>query len=112
MAIEEVKKKKNSLFKKLSKIIIDLKLSGTNIYSAGESGLTLVNTDGKITAPKASKTVFMRKRAERRENTTAAACNAPGTVMLPPMTICKGDRTNEDFMNEIFATFSKSYKRF
>jgi hypothetical protein len=71
MTTEEVKK--ISLFRELREIITDLKLSGTNIYSADESGRTLVNTDAKITAPKSSKPVFMRKRGERSGNITAAA---------------------------------------
>jgi hypothetical protein len=60
----------------------------------------MVNRGCKIVAPKASKTVFMRKNGERNENITIVApCNATGTVILQPVTNYKGVRTNEDLMN-------------
>jgi hypothetical protein len=111
MTLEEVK---NEFFKKMSKVITDLKLSGTDIYNADESGLKLVNRGCKIIAPRARKTDFMRKSSERSENIIVAARNATGTVTLPPMTIYKDVRTNEDLMNgaaedKIFATSLKDY---
>lgn len=99
----------------MSKVTTDTKLSGTDIYIADESGLNVVNRGCKIIEPKASKTVFMRKSGERSENISiVAARKATGTVILPPVTIYKSVRTNEDLMNgdpegTIFCTSSKDY---
>jgi hypothetical protein len=55
----------------------------------------------------------MRESGDRTENiTVAAACSATGIVILPPMTVCKGARINNDLMNgapkdTIFPTFPK-----
>jgi hypothetical protein len=72
-----------------------------------------VNRDGKIIAPKGSETAFMRKSGEGSENIPIVAeCSDTGTVTLPPMTIYKGVRMNEDLTNgapedRVFATSPK-----
>jgi hypothetical protein len=92
--------KKNEFFKKMSKVITDLKLSGKDIYNANVSVLNVDNRGCKTIAPKASKTVFMTKSEERSQNTTiVATCSVTGTVILPPVTIYKGSRPNEVLMN-------------
>jgi hypothetical protein len=107
MIVEGVK---DEFLKKRSKVITDLKLSGTDIYNVDESDLTLVNRGGTVTVPKCSKTVFMRNSGDRRENiTTVAACSATGTVILPPMIIYKGVRLNGAPEDTTFATSLKGY---
>lgn len=108
-------KTKIEFFEKLKSVVQELKITGSDLYNVDETGLTMVNKDGKIIAPKGTKTVAMRKSGERSENITlVVAANATSTVILPPMVIYKGTRLNEDLMkgapgNTIFATSPKGY---
>ncbi|KAK9688434.1 CENP-B N-terminal DNA-binding domain [Popillia japonica] len=94
-------KTKQEFFEKLTNVMQDLKITGSDIYKVDETGLSMVNKGGKIVTPKGTKTVAMRKSGERSENITlVVASNATSTVILSRMVIYKGIRMNRSYTNE------------
>jgi hypothetical protein len=99
---------KDEFFKKLSDVITDLKLRGTDIYSVKEAGMNSVNRHCKIIVPNEE------ERREKWEHSNCCRVQCYWQCVFPAMTVCKGVRINDDPMtgatkDAIFGTFPKVY---